>query len=128
MLQIILPIKPRTKKNHGQLITLKNGRQMMLPSKSYQEFEKEVLKFVKLHPELKLKINTPINLECHFYKDKNYKSDLTGYLQAMQDALVKAEVLADDNTNIVYSVNFSFVELDQNNPRIEIYITDIEGK
>lgn len=122
MLKFIIPVRPRTKKNHGQLITLKNGRQMMLPSKSYKEFEKEVLKFIKEHPELRVKIDKPVNLECHFYKDKNYKSDLVGYLQAIQDALVKAEVLEDDNTNIVATTDGSFVELDRQNPRVEITI------
>ena len=123
MIRFTIPVRPRTKKNHGQLVTLKNGRQMMLPSKSYKEFEKEVLNFIKAHPELKLHIDEPINLECHFYKDKNYKSDLVGYLQAIQDALVKAEVLVDDNTNIVATTDGSFVELDRNNPRVVVRIT-----
>lgn len=121
-LLFILPVKPRTKKNHSQLVTLKTGRQMLLPSKTYKEFEKEVLAYVKKHPELKLKINEPINLECHFYKDKNYKSDLVGYLQAIQDALVKAEVLEDDNHTIVESTDGSRVYLDRQNPRIEVFI------
>lgn len=122
-IEFIIPVKPRTKKNHSQLVTLKTGRQMLLPSKTYKEFEKEVCNWIKKYPELKLKIDKPINLMCVFYKDKNYKSDLVGYLQAIQDALVKAEVLADDNTNIVATVNGSEVWLDRENPRIEICIT-----
>lgn len=119
----ILPIKPRTKKNHSQLVTLKTGRQMLLPSKTYKEFEKEVLAYFKQHPELKLHINEPINLACLFYKERNYKSDLVGYLQAVQDALVKAEVLEDDNHHIVATTDGSRVLWDKNNPRIEITIT-----
>lgn len=118
-----IPVKPRTKKNHSQLVTLKTGRQMLLPSKTYKEFEKGVLAFVKKFPQLKLKINEPINLECHFYKDKNYKSDLVGYLQAIQDALVKAEVLEDDNHTIVESTDGSKVFLDREEPRIEVFIS-----
>ena len=123
VLKFTIPVKPRTKKNHSQLVTLKTGRQMLLPSKTYKEFEKEVVNFIKKHPELKLNIDEMINLECHFYKDKNYKSDLVGYLQAIQDALVKAEVLKDDNHTIVTSTDGSRVHLDRAEPRIEVYIT-----
>lgn len=113
---------PRTKKNHGQLVTLKNGRQMMLPSKAYVAFEKEVVKFVKEHfPDFK-PINEPINFKCLFYKDKNYKADLTGYLQAIQDALVKAKFLEDDNHKIIVSTDGSRVLLDRDRPRVEIII------
>lgn len=118
-----LPVKPRTKKNHSQLVTLKTGRQMLLPSKTYKEFEKEVVNYIKKHPQLQLCIDEPINLECHFYKDKNYRSDLVGYLQAVQDALVKAGVLKDDNTNIVVTTNGSKVFLDREEPRIEVFIS-----
>ena len=68
-------------------------------------------------------IDKPINLCCIFYKDKNYKSDLVGYLQAIQDAFVKAKFLLDDNSNIVSSTDGSRIELDRNNPRIEVKIT-----
>lgn len=118
-----LPVKPRTKKNHSQLVTLKTGRQMLLPSKTYKEFEKEVVNYIKKYPQLQLCIDKPINLQCHFYKDKNYRSDLVGYLQAVQDALVKAGVLKDDNTNIVVTTNGSEVFLDREEPRIEVFIS-----
>ena len=126
-----IPVKPRTKKNHMQLVTLKTGRQMLLPSRQYKEFEKEVVEVVD---DLRMKecigltaIGYPINLKCTFYKEKDYKADLTGYLQAIQDALVKAKVLADDNHKIVASTDGSKVYLDRNNPRIEIEITKIGG-
>lgn len=118
------PVAPRTKKNHGQLVTLKNGRQIMLPSKSYVAFEKAILKYIKEHTEIDFStINEPINLCCHFYKDKDYKADLAGYIQAIQDALVKAKVLADDNHKIVVSTDGSYVSLDRQNPRVEVNIT-----
>lgn len=123
----IFPVAPRTKKNHGQLVTLKNGRQMMLPSKSYVAFEKAILKHIKEHSEIDYStINEPINLCCHFYKDKDYKADLTGYLQAIQDVLVKAKVLADDNHKIVCSTDGSFVSLDREHPRVEVFIQDVQ--
>ncbi|MCD7779631.1 MAG: RusA family crossover junction endodeoxyribonuclease [Candidatus Gastranaerophilales bacterium] len=126
-----IPVKPRTKKNHSQLVTLKNGRQMLLPSKPYKEFEKAVCEWFKKGAKyfmVSFPIQTPVNLKCHFYKDKNYKSDLAGYLQAIQDSLVKAGFLDDDNSKIVVSTDGSRVLLDRENPRIEVEVTFLEGE
>ena len=127
-IKFTLNVKPRTKKNHSIPVILKTGRIVNLPSKAYKEFEKEALMHLKTMtiPYTKNPIDYPINLKCVFYKDRNYKADLIGYLQAIQDTLVKAEILADDNHNIVYSTNGSRVELDRENPRIEVEITEIE--
>lgn len=122
-MEFTLPVKPRTKKNSSSFVTLRTGRTILLPSKAYREFEKEVITniegmFGNLEP-----IDKPINLCCVFYKEKNYKSDLVGYLQAIQDALVKAKFLLDDNSNIVVSTDGSRIELDRTNPRIDVKIT-----
>lgn len=125
-MKFTLNVKPRTKKNHMQLVTLKTGRQMLLPSKAYKEFEKEALMHLKTMtiPYTKNPVDYPINLKCVFYKDKDYKADLAGYMQAIQDVLVKAEILADDNHKIIVSTDGSRVDLDRENPRIEIEITE----
>lgn len=120
-----IPVKPRTKKNHSQLVTLRNGRQIMLPSKAYKEFEEEIENWYEISDkEIKqLHITKPINLKCIFYKDKNFKSDLSGYLQAIQDALVHVGMIEDDNHYIIQSLDGSRVFLDRENPRIEVEIT-----
>lgn len=123
MLEFTIPVAPRTKKNHGQIVTLKTGRTMMLPSKQYREFEKEVVKFVDNNFGNIEPIDKPINLCCKFYKDKDYKADLMGYLQAIQDALVKAKLLLDDNHKIVETTDGSKIFLDRNNPRVEVSIS-----
>lgn len=122
-MEFTIPVKPRTKKNSSSFVTLKNGRTILLPSKYYREFEKEVVSFIENEFGNLEPIDKPINLCCVFYKDKNYKSDLVGYLQAIQDALVKAKFLLDDNSNIVASTDGSKIKLDRTNPRIEVKIT-----
>lgn len=124
-IKFTIPVKPRTKKNHGQIIHTKTGRHIMLPSQQYKEFEKDVIKYVTAEFGNIEPIDFKCNLKCTFYKDRNYQSDLVGYLQAIQDALVKAGVLKDDNTNIVNTVNGSEVRHDKNNPRIEVEITPL---
>ena len=123
MLKFTLSVAPRTKKNSQSFVTLKNGRTILLPSKPYKEFEKQVIQavsslFGNLEP-----INEPINLRCIFYKDAKRKSDLVGYEQAICDALVKAGLIADDNHDIVASMDGSRVYYDKNYPRIEVEIT-----
>lgn len=122
-MKFTLPIKPRTKKNSQSFVTLKNGRTILLPSKPYKEFEKLCLKYIEFELGNIETIDYPINLKAWFFKDKNYKSDLVGYLQALQDALVKAKILQDDNTKIVFSTDGSRIFHDKNYPRIEVEIT-----
>lgn len=122
MLKFVLAFKPVTKKNHSCNIVTKTGRIAVIPSKAYREFEKKVIEqvetlFGNLEP-----IDYPINLCAIFYKDRKCKSDLVGYEQALCDALVKAGLLVDDNTNIVKSMDGSRVEYDKENPRIDIVI------
>ena len=126
-IKFTIPVKCRTKKNHGQIVHTKTGRHVVLPSPQYKEFEKEVIKYVTAEFGNIEPIDFKCNLKCIFYKDRNYQSDLVGYLQAIQDALVKAGILKDDNTNIVTTVNGSEVRYDKENPRIEVEIEAIES-
>ena len=121
MLKFLLSIRPVTKKNHTTNI-IRNGRQLVLPSKQYREFEKKVMEQVEIHFGNLEPIDYPINLKAIFYRDKNYRSDLVGYEQALCDALVKSGLLLDDNHNIVKSMDGSRVETDKDYPRIEITI------
>jgi len=63
-----------------------------------------------------------------FYKSTKRQCDLTGLLQSIDDILVKAEVLTDDNFNIVAGHDGSRVLIDRKNPRTEITIDYLEEK
>lgn len=117
-MEIVIPINPVTKKNHGQIIMCK-GHPIMLPSKPYQEYEKKCKQYI---PKLENPISEPINLEVHYYMETRRKCDITNLLQATCDMLVKYGILKDDNYTIVSSVNGTKVEYDKENPRCEIYI------
>jgi Holliday junction resolvase RusA-like endonuclease len=54
--------------------------------------------------------------------------DLTNLLEALDDMLVKAEVLEDDNRNIIASHNNSIVLYDKEMPRIEVEIEKVKGE
>lgn len=121
MIKFIIPLAPITKKNSQQIVLVK-GRPMIIPSKYYKQYEKECRAFLK-----PLNINYPINIECVYYMPTRRRVDITNLLSATHDVLVKYQVIEDDNSKIVYSVDGSRVFYDKINPRTEIRITKIEG-
>lgn len=122
MIEFTIPLNPVTKKNHGQIVTIK-GRPIMLPSKPYLEYEKKCKPYIPIMDMPP--IDYPVKLECHFYMETRRKCDLTNLLQAVCDILVKYKLLADDNYSIVASVDGSKVEYCKENPRTEVKITMI---
>ena len=54
------------------------------------------------------------------------KCDLTNLLQAIDDIMVKAGLIEDDNYKVIQSHDGSRVYYDKNAPRTEIYIYPIE--
>ena len=118
-MKIIIPIAPRTKKNHSRVV-MRGKYPKVLPSEQFEEFQEDC--FPYLYQYRGLKIDYQINLKCTFYQDANRVVDLCGYLQAIQDILVHYEILKDDNIRIVQSVDGSRVFTDKQSPRVEIEI------
>lgn len=101
---------------------------MLLPSKPYKAFEKEAVAQIEaLYGNIE-PLEGVYNLKCTFFKEKDYRSDLAGYIQAIQDALVKAGLLKDDNHKIIQSLDGCRVDLDRKNPRIEVEITEVKSE
>ena len=90
-----------------------------MPSKKYKEYEKAALWYIPKN----IFINYPVNVKCLFYMSTRRKCDLTNLLEAIDDVMVKAGLLADDNFSIVQSHDGSRVLYDKENPRTEVYIT-----
>ena len=124
MLHFTLDVVPHSKKNSSQICTLKNGKTILLPSKLYKQFEKECLSLIS--KDLKVNINTPVNIKAHFYCKTKRKIDLTNLLEALDDMLVKAGVIEDDNRNIIAAHDGSRVYWDKERPRIEIWIEELK--
>lgn len=117
-------VTPRSKKNHSQIIMCK-GRPILIPSKQYKQFENECLKVIP--SQYRQKIDYPVNIKALFYMDTRRRVDLTNLLSALDDMLVKAEVVADDCRDIVASHDGSIVYHCKESPRIEIEITKLRG-
>lgn len=117
-MEITIYGEPRTKKNHGQMIT-KNGRKIMLPSKQYQQYKKDCGEYLKdVEPFL-----DPCNVKCLFYMSTHRIVDLVNLEQAILDILKDYGIIVDDNSRIVVGMDGSRVLYDKDNPRTEITIT-----
>lgn len=123
-MKITIPVVPRSKKNSQQIIiNPRTKRPMIVQSKLYVNFERECGKFLK---EYKSNRDYSVNLKVKFYVPDKRKRDIANYIEAIQDILVKYEVLKDDNYNIVYSLDGTRMYVDKENPRVEIEITKLE--
>lgn len=123
MIKFTIPIEPRSKKNHGQIV-FNHGRAIYLPSKPYQQYEKDCTPFIP-RPSF-APISGRINIRAVFYMGTRRKVDLVNLLQAALDIMVKYGLIEDDNSKIVVSVDGSRVEYDKESPRTEIEITEVE--
>lgn len=100
---IKIPLLCRSKKNSQEIIYNKNTkRPMIIQSKLYRNFERECWPYLVKY---RLKINEPINLKCVFIVTDKKRRDISNLINAIQDILVKYEVLADDNYNIIKSLD-----------------------
>lgn len=123
-MKIIIPVIPRSKKNSQQIIyNPKTKRPMIIQSKLYANFERECGLYLKKY---KSNIDYSINLKIDFYVPDKRRRDIANYIEAIQDILVKYEVLKDDNYNIIESLDGTRMHIDKENPRVEIEITKIE--
>lgn len=117
-----IPLQPVTKKNSPRIVKGK-GWPMVLPSKQYQDYEKSALKILRGRHE---PIADPVQVTATFYMKTRRTVDLTNLLEALDDVLVKAGILRDDNCAIIVSHDGSRVRYDRNNPRTEVTITRVD--
>lgn len=115
---------PRTKKNSARIFKSRSGGRFVAPSKAYADYETDCLRQIK---RPRSPISARVNVRCVYYMATRRKVDLANLIEATCDILVKAKVLADDNSQIVASHDGSRVDYDKKNPRAEIWIEEMDG-
>jgi Holliday junction resolvase RusA-like endonuclease len=90
-----------------------------MPSERYKQYERDAMNFIPVGRF----IDYPVNVKCLFYMPTHRKCDLTNLLEAIDDILVEAGLLADDNYKIIESHDGSRVYYDKDNPRTVVEIT-----
>lgn len=125
-IKINIPLCTRPKKNSQRIIYNSTTKKpMIIQSKQYLEFERNCAYFLNKY---KLNISIPINLKCTFIVGDKKKRDLTNLLNAIQDILVKYNVIADDNYNIVQSVDGSRIIYIKGEEKTIIEISEIDNE
>lgn len=120
---------PVTKKNSQRILYkfTKFGRKtpFIAPSKAYVDYETDCLRQIK-RPHSP--ISARVNVRCVYYMKTARRVDLANLIEATTDILVKARVLEDDNSKIVSAHDGSRVDYDKQNPRVEIWIEEMEDE
>lgn len=115
--------EPRTKKNSSRILNGRAGRPYVAPSKAFVEYEESCLWQIRSPQK---PVSARVNVKCVYYMKTHRRVDLANLIEATTDILVKAGVLADDNSSIVAAHDGSRVDYDKNNPRAEIWIEEME--
>ena len=89
---------PRTKKNHQQILRNRSGRPFVAPSKNFLVYQEKCLWQIKTPHRA---ISEAVNVRCLYYMPDRRRVDLTNLLEATDDILVRAGVLADDCASVV---------------------------
>lgn len=120
MLNFTVKLPPISKKNSQRILFNRaTGKPFIAPSKQFTDYEEQALWFI---PKGKT-IDFPVNVQCLFYMPTKRKCDLTNMLEAIDDIMVKAGLLEDDNYTIIVGHDGSRVLYDKQNPRTEVIIT-----
>lgn len=105
MLIIKIPMMCRSKKNSQRIIVnSRTNKPMIIQSDLYKNFERDCGYFLKRYSR---HIDYPINLKCTFFVPDKRRRDIVNLLNAIQDILVRYDVIADDNYNVVQSIDGS---------------------
>ncbi len=129
MMMFVIYGQPRTKKNSQQIVfNKKTGRQFVKQSDAYKGYEKEAIRQLTQMGLNDTLIDYPVNIACKFYRGDRRRVDLTNLLEAIDDVMVKARLLEDDNCNIVVTHDGSIVLYDKEKPRTVVTITRREAE
>lgn len=142
-INFIIPTNPRPKKNNPRIMWKKSDkpfqikfgnfvgatiqyRPLIIPSNSNEEFEEQALPILRrVRDEIGI-IDFPCNIQAIYYRDTKHRIDLTNLHEALHDAMVKANLLLDDNRDLIAGTDGSRVFYDKTRPRIEVKITEMK--
>lgn len=118
-IELVLPGRPITKKN-----SMQKTAHGLIQSKAYRRYESDAI--WQIPAAVRIGLDRPCNIKAVYFMPTRSAVDLCNLLSATCDVLVKAGVIADDNSRIVVSHDGSRVLYDKDRPRVEIEIEVIE--
>ena len=128
MHKISLPIKVKKSKAKWFYLNLNGYRNahyqvLNVSKKNFKnEVEKEIVKLPKLNKVI---------LRYFLYPGTAHLCDVANICSIVDkyfcDALVELGIIPDDNYTYLKGVSYEFGELDRNNPRVDVYIYELEN-
>ncbi len=135
-IKIVIPGAPRTKKNHGRVVRVKD-KPVHLPSDAWRRWRDGAILFARAGytraalaaglPSRPARegggyapLAQPVNCAAWFYRDAE-TGDAVGYYQGLADLLQEAGVVADDKW--IVSWDDSRMLKDAHNPRVEVTLS-----
>lgn len=133
-IRYIIKGDPRTKKNSPMIagsgkrcpVCRKYEKQWIRQGKAHDKFAESALLQLKTQPRPPRPIECAVNCKYLFYMQTHRIVDGLNLQAAVDDLLVEAGILKDDNSRIVVGHDGSRVLYDKDNPRTEIIITKLE--
>ena len=125
VIRFVVAGPPRTKKNHGRRIW-RGGRAYHVPSEAHERWYEAAeghafqIKRDLRAAGLELPITVPVTVRATFWRDRAYKADENGYMQALGDWLQGVGIIQNDSQIHWGGV---WLEKDAADPRIEVEIT-----
>ena len=120
-LTIELPGNAIAKKNSQMAVSM-GKRNMILPSKAYQKWEKAIVKHLK-GSGLVYTGGYPAVMTFYHYRKTLATFDLSNMFEGVQDVFQKLGIIAEDNMNhIIPAIKGRGWEKDKENPRVLITI------
>lgn len=135
------PAGPRTKKNSGRIVKMKRtGRQIMLPSKAYEDWNAGVWRAMRSTGQLVRTvsvdesgiptarwawpnpISVPVNCRALIHRETKV-GDAVGYYQAIADTLEDLGVV--ENDRLIVSWDGTRLLKDAKDPRVEIVLEEV---
>lgn len=128
----VIPLDPKTKKNSHRIagcgprcpVCGKYQKQFIRNGSTTTDFAFRAAKYI--HPRPNVPISKPVQLVYRIYTETRRRVDDLNLYEALDDILVSAKVLEDDNRSIIRSRDGSRVLYDKKNPRAEIYIYEYQ--
>jgi len=91
------------------------------------EMQDELMKWALLQKDVKYPISSPVTIDFIAYYKTRHKRDMTNVRKAVEDALVGAGIIEDDNANIVVGSNMNRVFLGMAHDVVYVHVNNYAG-
>lgn len=132
--QYVIPLDPRTKKNHMTIAGTgpkcpkcgKRKRQFVRQGAAHSKYAFESAQY--LNPRPKIPIEQEVHIVYRLYMQTRRRVDDLNLFASLDDILVHEKILKDDSIKYIRSRDGSRVMYDKERPRAEIYIYSYDGE